>query len=278
MKTDLSPPRVLLLVEDNPGDAQLVNEMLGEVASERYQVLHVPLMAQALDTLRAKDVDVVVLDLRLPDCEGIDTVKAVREIDRDVPIVVLTGSDDEQLAMSCIDAGAQDYLPKTEVRPQALRRAIGYAITRIRDAQVRLLQETLSSYRTLSSATQGTLITASLAGSGAVALRNPEAFQLIVRSYFALLEPYLLRAAERVEAAPVLKEAIVTALGDAGGGPRDLLDMHLAALDQALALYQDPHARSIVFESRLLALEMMGLLVDYYRVGHRRRTSEGHGS
>ena len=66
----------------------------------------------------------------------------------------------------------------------------------------------------------------------------------------------------------------VTELGDLGGGPRDLLDMHVAALDRALALYQDPHARAIVYESRLLALQMMGLLVDYYRVGHRRRTLE----
>jgi DNA-binding response OmpR family regulator len=270
-----SPPRVLLLVEDNPGDAQLVNEMLGEVERERYEVVHVPLMALALEALRSKDVDVVVLDLRLPDCEGIATVKAVREIEREVPIVVLTGSDDEKLAMACIDAGAQDYLPKTEVRPQALRRAIGYAITRIRDAQVRRLEDTLASYRTLSSSTQRTVVTASLAGTGAVALRNPAAFASVVRSYYALIEPYLLREAERVEASQAAKEVIVTALGDVNGGPRDLLDMHLAALDQALALHQGPHARSIVFESRLLALEMMGLLVDFYRVGHRRRITEG---
>jgi DNA-binding response OmpR family regulator len=275
MTSATSPPRVLLLVEDNPGDAQLVNEMLGEVERERYEVVHVPLMALALEALRSKDVDVVVLDLRLPDCEGIATVKAVRDIEREVPIVVLTGSDDEKLAMACIDAGAQDYLPKTEVRPQALRRAIGYAITRIRDAQVRRLEETLASYRTLSSSTQRTVVTASLAGTGAVALRNPEAFAAVVRSYYALIEPYMLREADRVVASQSAKELIVTALGDVNGGPRDLLDMHLAALDQALALHQGPHARSIVFESRLLALEMMGLLVDFYRVGHRRRITEG---
>jgi CheY-like chemotaxis protein len=233
-------------------------------------------MAMALDALRSTDVDVVVLDLRLPDCEGIDTVRAVREIEREVPIVVLTGSDDEKLAIACIDAGAQDYLPKTEVRPQALRRAIGYAITRIRDAQVRRLEETLASYRTLSSATQRTVVTAALAGSGAVAHRNPEAFEAIVRSYYGLIEPYMLREAELVDAPQAAKEVIVTALGEVNGGPRDLLDMHLATLDRALALHQGPHARSIVFESRLLALEMMGLLVDFYRVGHRRRFTEGH--
>jgi DNA-binding response OmpR family regulator len=221
---------------------------------------------------------VVVLDLRLPDCAGVDTVKTVREVASDVPIVVLTGSDDEQLAMDCIDAGAQDYLPKTEVRAQNLRRALGYAITRIRDAQVRHLQETLARYRTLSSATQATTVTAALAGSGAIAQRNAPAFARLVQSYYGLLQPFLARETDRLDAPVAAKEIIITTLGDAGGGPRDLLDVHVAALDQALALHLDPHARSIVYESRLLALEMMGLLVDYYRVGHRRRSLEEIGS
>ena len=269
-----TPSRVLLLVEDNPGDAQLVNELLSDSHRDAYHIVHVPLMSTAVETLRTQPVDVVVLDLRLPDCAGVETVKTVREVASEVPIVVLTGSDDEQLAMDCIDAGAQDYLPKAEVRTQNLRRALGYAITRIRDAQVRHLQETLARYRTLSSAAQNTTVTAALAGSGAVAQRHPQGFGQLVQAYYALLEPYLARQTERLEVPISAKEVIITALGDAGGGPRDLLDVHVAALDQALALHADPHARSIVYESRLLALEMMGLLVDYYRVGHRRRSLE----
>jgi DNA-binding response OmpR family regulator len=273
-----TPSRVLLLVEDNPGDAQLVNELLSDSHRDAYHIVHVPLMSTAVETLRTRPVHVVVLDLRLPDCAGVDTVKTVREVASDVPIVVLTGSDDEQLAMDCIDAGAQDYLPKTEVRAQNLRRALGYAITRIRDAQVRHLQETLARYRTLSSATQATTVTAALAGSGAIAQRNAPAFARLVQSYYGLLQPFLARETDRLDAPVAAKEIIITTLGDAGGGPRDLLDVHVAALDQALALHLDPHARSIVYESRLLALEMMGLLVDYYRVGHRRRSLEEIGS
>ena len=137
----MPPTRVLLLVEDNPGDVQLVNELLMNAERDSYEIVHAPMMSAAVDTLRARPVDVVVLDLRLPDCTGVDTVKAVRDVASEVPIVVLTGSDDEQLAMDCIDAGAQDYLPKAEVRSRNLRRALGYAITRIRDAQVRHLQD-----------------------------------------------------------------------------------------------------------------------------------------
>lgn len=268
--------RVVLLVEDNPGDVRLVNELLGDAPQETYEIVHVPLMSSAVNTLRTRAVDVVVLDLRLPDCSGVATVKAVRDVASEVPIVVLTGSDDEQLALQCIDAGAQDYLPKSEVQAQNLRRALGYAITRIRDAQVQALQETLARYRSLASEHTGTSVTAALAGSGPVSQRHPALFARARQAYFALLQPYLARESERLEAPAAALASIVTWLGDAGAGPRDLLDLHLAALDQALALTTDAHARSIVFESRLLALQMMGLLVDYYRVGLRRRTLDAH--
>lgn len=273
----MTPPkaRVLLLVEDNLGDALLVSELLDHGHRDSgYQIAHVSRLADAVDILRANEIDVVVLDLNLPDCQGVETVKVVREIVGHTPIVVLTGSEDDAVASACIDAGAQDYLSKTELRSQNLRRAIGYAITRTREAQLRELQAVLDAYRALSSATQGTTVTAALAGSGAVAERTPVLFAELVTAYYALIEPYLDRRCAKVEAPRPSLEYIVTQLGDAAGGPRDLLDVHVAALDRAIARHDDYHARSVVFEARLLALEMMGLLVDYYRVGQRRRHVE----
>jgi DNA-binding response OmpR family regulator len=193
-----------------------------------------------------------------------------------IPIVVLTGRDDEDLALACIDAGAQDFLPKSEIHAQNLKRAIGYAATRIREMQLHELQETLGRYRALSSSTMTTSVTADLAGSGAVSMRKPDVFEAAVAAYFGLLEPYLLREADRIRAPRTDMECIITALGDAGAGPRDLVDVHVTALDRALALYDDPHSRTVVFEARLLALEMMGLLVDFYRVGHRRLFARGN--
>jgi hypothetical protein len=70
-------------------------------------------------------------------------------------------------------------------------------------------------------------------------------------------------------------EQVLTCLGDMDAGPRDLLDVHVAALDQAVDGQSSERARTLVVEGRLLALEMMGLLVDYYRVGLRRRSVEG---
>lgn len=267
--------RVLLLVEDNPGDAELVSQMLADEAHERFQIVHVPAVAKAVDALQSTAVDVVLLDLGLPDGSGVDVVKTLRKAASEVPIVVLTGLDDEALAMACLDAGAQDYLAKSEVRAQNLKRAIGYAVTRLREAQLRDMQATLAHYRSLSSAGVGTTVTAALAGSGAVSLRSAATFASLVQAYYALLEPFLQRTCDQVTAPRHAKEIIITQLGDASGGPRDLLEVHVAALDRALSLYDDPHSRTIVFEARLLALEMMGLLVDYYRVGHRRHYLEG---
>jgi DNA-binding response OmpR family regulator len=271
MKSPLTGTRILLLVEDNPGDAAMVEDLLAESQRDTFMVMHAPRLGEALRTLESTEVDVVVLDLGLPDTQGVDTVKAVRALRGQVPIIVLTGADDEALALACIDAGAQDYLAKGEVTGRNLKRAIGYSITRLREAQLREMAQMLDGYRAMSSSTQSTTITAALAKSGAITLSNPEAFRRIVHDYYALLEPYLLREADCVQAPRPAAEQLITALGDHGGGPRDLLDVHVAALEQALKQYDDPHSRSIVFEARLLALEMMGLLVDYYRVGHRRR-------
>lgn len=217
--TEASPPRVLLLVEDNAGDAELASAMLDEGLGP-YQLVHVPRIDQAIDRLRARAIDVVVLDLSLPDCAGVESVRALRQVATDVPIVVLTGSDDEALALACIDAGAQDYLAKQDTRARNLNRAIGYAMTRVRESQMRELQEQLDRYRALSSRAQTTLVTASIAGTGAIAARDPDRFEELVRAYFVLLEPYLAYQVERIEVPRVPAERIVTALGDASGGPR----------------------------------------------------------
>lgn len=268
--------RVLLLVEDSPGDALLAADLLSQPGYESYQIVHAPCLKDAVERLRTLAADVIVLDLHLPDCSGLDGIKALRKVAERLPIVVLTGTEDEQLALSCINAGAQDFLLKSEVRAQSLRRALGYAIARMRETQVWKQQEAMEQYRALSSAAQGTTVTATLAGSGAVALRSPKNFAAIVEEYYALIEPYLGLRTGRISVPRSKMEHIITALGDANGGPRDLLDVHVAAMERATARKDSLRPSSITIESRLLALEMMGLLVDYYRVGYRRVFVEGH--
>lgn len=271
-----SPTRVLLLVEDNPADADLVVEYLQEPGSTyAYEVFHATRIVDAVERLRDLQIDVVLLDLRLPDSSGASSVQAIREAAGETPIVVLTGADDEDLALSCIHAGAQDYLFKSELRPTVLRRSIGYAITRIRDAQVRELQQALERYRALSSSSSTTSVTASLAGIGPLRDRVPEEFGALIKAYAELLEAYISTLIVKAEKPREIMEWCVTQLGDRGAGPRDLIDVHVAALDDVLHGKNEERSRALLIEGRLLALEMMGLLVDYYRIGGRRRAPQG---
>lgn len=127
----------ILLVEDNPADSNLVTEMLDSGGRLRHVVTVATRMEEAERVLEDRTFDLVLLDLRLPDASGLDAVKKVRMLAADVPLIVLTGIEDEFLALSCINGGAQDYLCKGEIKPLTLRRSIDHAVTRARDAQVR---------------------------------------------------------------------------------------------------------------------------------------------
>jgi signal transduction histidine kinase len=132
MNARLEVPRAILLVEDNPGDAVYIQDLLNEgLDGPLARVTHVLNLAEAIVVLRRQaPFAVVLLDLRLPDGSGVECVDAVRARARDVPIVVLTGLDDDELAISCIAAGAQDYLSKQDVRSRTLSRAIDHAVAR----------------------------------------------------------------------------------------------------------------------------------------------------
>jgi len=125
-------PLHALLVEDNPADAYLVRTMLAESSTTRFTVTHVTRLGAALDLLRQGGVDVILLDLSLPDGHGIDTVGRVHNVAPHVPIVVMTGNDDDLLAIEGVRHGAQDYLVKGRVESDLLVRSLRYAIERKR--------------------------------------------------------------------------------------------------------------------------------------------------
>lgn len=132
MSTNEVRPLRLLLVEDNPGDARLLQEELKDVASVRFEVRHVTRMAEALAVVGEPGWDVVLLDLSLPDGHGLSNVERLLQAAPALPLVVLTGTDDEQLSMRAVHAGAQDYLVKGQVTGPLLVRALRYAIERKR--------------------------------------------------------------------------------------------------------------------------------------------------
>ena len=123
-------PIRLLLVEDDPDDVVLIRDMLDEASAIGLSLEHADRLSAATSCLDRGDPDLVLLDLSLPDSRGFETFAALRERAPRVPIVVLTGLDDEDTAVRAVHEGAQDYLVKTRVNSDLLLRAIRYALER----------------------------------------------------------------------------------------------------------------------------------------------------
>jgi diguanylate cyclase (GGDEF)-like protein/PAS domain S-box-containing protein len=120
----------LLLIEDNPGDARLLREMFKEEGSYNTKLTLVACMVDAERHLAQHAVDIVLLDLGLPDAHGKEAVRRAHAAAPTVPLVVLTGSDDEALAAIALQEGAQDYLIKGQIDARGLLRALRYAVER----------------------------------------------------------------------------------------------------------------------------------------------------
>src|SRR4051794_32036080 len=137
----------VLLVEDNPADARLLREAIREAEGNHIHVTHVESLAKAISKLEQTTFDVVMLDLSLPDAEGLNTLVTTHTRAPSVPIVVLTGLDDEELAIRAVREGAQDYLVKGQVTSQLLVRAMRYATERKR--AIEALQRSEEYFRSL---------------------------------------------------------------------------------------------------------------------------------
>jgi two-component system sensor histidine kinase DctS len=120
----------LLLVEDNPADARLVEIALAEVNKKKFEIQHVDRLSQALGLVGNNAFDAVLLDLSLPDSHGLETVEQLKIADPKIPIIVLSGQLDEEIAIQAVKAGAQDYLVKGQENGYLITRAIRYAIER----------------------------------------------------------------------------------------------------------------------------------------------------
>ncbi len=121
----------ILMVEDSPTDQELIQLHLRK-ASSCFSVECEDTLASAIVRLDQNRPDVILLDLNLPDSDGIDTLHNVRKQTPTAPIVILSGQHDDELAIEAVSQGAQDYIPKNEINPDVLSRSIRYAIERSR--------------------------------------------------------------------------------------------------------------------------------------------------
>ena len=139
-------PIQILLVEDDPRDAALVKAYLNEKPDFRVALYGVETLADALKSIDSRDIDLVLLDLSLPDSSGLDTFASLYGKASQLPIVILSGNEDETLARQMVQRGAQDSLSKDLMSGPLLRRTLRHAIERkhiheeLRSTQMQLIQ------------------------------------------------------------------------------------------------------------------------------------------
>jgi len=127
----------ILFVEDNLGEVRLVREMLAEGSKQLvFKIEQVDTLAAGIEKTRREKFDVILLDLGLPDSRGLETFYSLHAVSPDVPIIVLTGLDDENAAIEAVRGGAQDYLLKGRLEGELLTRGILYSIERKRSERV----------------------------------------------------------------------------------------------------------------------------------------------
>ena len=153
----IDAPIRVLLIEDNPGDARLIREQLAEAGTAQFRMELIGSLAGSFTRLDKGEIDLILADLGLPDSQGLDTLVRLHQRASSIPIIVLTGLDDQTIGDKAVLSGAQDYLVKGQPNSETLARAIRYAIERKRTDEALLASE-LKYRRLFESAKDGILI------------------------------------------------------------------------------------------------------------------------
>jgi DNA-binding response OmpR family regulator len=253
----------VLLIEDNPDDVAIVREAFAEVKTVHLALEAVERLGDGLERLQSEQFDVLLLDLSLPDGQGLDTLLRARSATQEIPIIVLTGMADDELGLQAVQMGSQDYLIKGKVNGDSVIRAIRYAIER----QRRQIQETreLRALDRLSDSNQ-TPVTAQAFGLRSLRESHSEVFEDLIRQYEGLLDRALETQSYKIDAPPSDKvQDLSERLGFLRAGPRDLIEIHTIALRNKVKETNMTKMLAYAEEGRLLLLESMGYLVAYYR-------------
>jgi DNA-binding response OmpR family regulator len=266
-------PLKILLIEDNPGDARLVGEMLSSTVGSDFQVLHAKRLDEAVALLAEDVFDAVLLDLSLPDSTGMQTIDDAKAFDAEhnTPIIVITGRYTDEDALQTMQHGAQDFLLKNNLRAESLIRSIRFAVEREqsrrreRSADVERRQAAEIESLELMGAPATTLVTARAFGHEPLADASPDTFEMLKDQYCELIEQALEHRRFRIDS-KISQSIRVLAqrLGFLRAGPRDVVELHVTSL-KAVQPEKMTTSYVVAEEARLLLIELMGSLAGYYR-------------
>ncbi len=264
-------PVNVLLVEDNPGDRDLLREQL-ERLNWIGGIVCVATLEEALDIVRTESIDVILLDLDLPDSQGIETFHRFHTDAPHLPVVVMTGLQDEAKAIAALQGGAQDYLEKARTGRESLGRSVRYATERSRllsqlEIERRNRDRDRSAMTLIGLKGQANLtVTERMYGGKPLKQYAEEVFQNLVRAYTEILENSLENQVTR--AGHDVSNRIRTlaeSLGFLAAGPRDVVDINMAGLSSIVPANNPEKADAYAREGQFIILELMGHLVSFYR-------------
>lgn len=264
----------VLLIEDNPGDVRLLEELLAGAQDSDFTIQSVSRLGEALRRIEQAEFDIVLLDLALPDGIGFETFKTLHEHLPGLPIIVVTATADESLAIQALQMGAQDYLVKGQIDKNILVRAIRYGVERnrllkeLQQEYNRKLEQQEREQRSLERMSNMARATVTAQMFGVISVRDslPVLFNELVERYQKILDLVLEERAFKVDhnLSDELR-ALAELLGQVKAGPRDVIEIHSTALKAKTQDGPRPKAQAYVEEGRLLVLELMGYLVSTYR-------------
>lgn len=256
----------VLLVEDSEIEASVVRRHLSRAKLGSYEVQWVTCVADAAEALATADYDIVLLDLGLPDSAGVATVESVELCSGGVPIVVLTGVDDDELGMECLHAGAQDFLGKDSVSGAVLHRRIEYA--RLRSSRLRSMQEALVQYKRIArDGGVGQEEEEEFDDEVAIEIEvfTPAAAHEVGVTYRDTLHAYMRHLGGQGPKPTESLEAIAGRLCDLDSGGGQVVALHLNVLQQVISHISQDEAHRYAVDGRLMVVEILRLLVDRYR-------------
>ncbi len=261
---------LIVLAEDNDADAFMIERVLSDLQLPGHVLERTSTLEETLAMIAKAAPEVILLDMNLGDSNGIDTVHAVHAASGDAAIIVLTGIRKGELAYEAIDAGAQDFLGKDEITERNLRRILSFAISR-RKIHLRRLEEALASERALT-AKQSDI----RAKSTSLHVDNTELYESTLKRYTEMLKVYLDSLVLNRAKPEIDMKDLVAQLGAAGAGPNDIMDIHVKALEEATRNVRPERAFYLNTDGRLLALEVMGHLVSFYRSANKTAAETAH--
>lgn len=268
----------VLLVEDDQVNVKLINKLLSSgnksllAEGFSFNLISVNTLQDAINCLEEEKIDVVLLDLILPDSKGIESLIILKEIVPDIPIVIQTANDDETIIVRAFQLGANGYLRKKNLDTNLLIYAIRLAIERqqyinnlLALQQEQRQAEEFATLESLANAIQPS-ITARMFASESLKESIPDVFGELTQQYAELLDLSIQQRIFKIDYdIPEQLRTLADKLGFFKASPRDVVDIHTKALKEKTHNMKLAKVQAYVDEGRLRLLELMGYLTSYYR-------------